>query len=105
MMTLNKRKATKDPELLKQIRRLPCIICGFHLSEIHHVRTRGAGFGDDPWNVIPVCRKHHTEIHKTGMVQMLEKTKHLLNYLKALGWELSIVNGLKKLRRNQSEIT
>jgi hypothetical protein len=50
--------------LCTHVRRLPCCTCGATApSDPHHVRSRGAGFGD--WlpdgdgNVVPLCRRHH----------------------------------------------
>jgi hypothetical protein len=48
-------------------------------GEPHHVKSRGAGYGDwltfvddynlliDAWgNVVPLCRDHHNELHQYG---------------------------------------
>ena len=47
----------------------PCLICGIkhEAQEAHHIRecfprTMGKRIGDE-W-VVPLCMKHHTELHK-----------------------------------------
>lgn len=50
---------------------LRCWIC-LKPGENHHIRTRGAGGGNEPTNVIPLCREHHTEIHKKGVRTMTQ---------------------------------
>jgi len=44
-----------------------CFLCKcwmpFNLSHLHHLRSRGAGGGDDRDNVILICFKCHGRIH------------------------------------------
>ena len=42
-------------------------------AEPHHVKTRGAGGGDE-W-CIPLCRIHHAEIHNTGRLTFTTRRK------------------------------
>ena len=39
----------------------------------HHIKSRGAGGTDDNKNLMPLCSKHHTEIHKIGLNSFLQK--------------------------------
>ena len=39
----------------------------------HHNKSRGSSGSDGPWNRIPICRMHHTELHQTGLTKFLEK--------------------------------
>lgn len=57
-----------------------CMICGSRPADPHHVRSRGAGHGD--WvkkngNVVPLCRRHHTEVHQGGPEKF--RAKHEVN--------------------------
>lgn len=59
-----------DEELLEEIRMTPCLICHRvpskeHPNDPHHITTRKAGGDDTRQNLMPLCRKHHTEIHKS----------------------------------------
>lgn len=58
----------------KIVERLKCYIC-LRPAENHHIRTRKSGGGDEKSNLIPLCRKHHTEIHTIGVKSMTKKYK------------------------------
>lgn len=87
---------TRDEPYLNCVRELPCIGCGKHgPSEAHHILTRGAGGGDDYWNLLSLCAGCHTgntgAWHR-GKIRFLEEHPHVLEYMYLLGWEL---NGTK----------
>lgn len=63
-----------------------CLICR-KLAEIHHIKTRGSGGSDEPYNLVPLCREHHTEIHTKGNSFMANKYKSFKDFLEANGWE------------------
>lgn len=69
---------------------MKCLICGKN-AENHHIKTRGSGGTDDEWNLMPLCRKHHTETHKTGAVTFANKYSIIMEHLVKNGWE--ILNG------------
>lgn len=54
----------EDVDYLRFIRRQACLICPA-ASEAHHTRTRGSGGSD--YLTLPLCPKHHREIHKRGL--------------------------------------
>jgi 5-methylcytosine-specific restriction endonuclease McrA len=69
----------------------PCLACGIITeggNALHHVTTRGSGGGDDPWNLMPLCFQHHTQVHLWGMVKFSEKFKPVKLWLKENKWEL-----------------
>lgn len=75
-------------ELEDFLRQQPCLACQENkIIEIHHVKTRGSGGGDDPWNVIPLCQKCHKEWHDNGRITFVKKYSHVLKYLQTLGWQ------------------
>lgn len=54
-----------------------CAVCGSR-ADIHHVDTVGMGINRNHIShvgkkAIPLCRKHHTEIHQTGNKDFMEK--------------------------------
>ena len=66
-MNLQKPKRYESEKYKEFIRDLPCCACnvnrlhGRAQSDPHHMRSKGAGGSD--LTCIPLCRKHHTEIH------------------------------------------
>ena len=69
-----------DKELIKS---LPCMICGQYGVDAHHVPSRGAGGKDMIEDMVPLCRAHHTEIHKVGILSFAYKHKDFMNWLRA----------------------
>jgi hypothetical protein len=57
-----------------------------HQAERHHLKSRGSGGSDDDYNIMPLCRNHHIEIHKIGRNTFISKYK-LSNYMERKGWE------------------
>ena len=43
-----------------------CEVCRRPAEPPHHVRTRGAGGGDEPENLLGLCVLHHRQIHDHG---------------------------------------
>ena len=104
-------KATRirDDAYKAHIRSLPCLLgdrtpceCGGYLDvaskrhpiEAAHVRSRGAGGGDE--QLVPLCSKHHREAHRIGH-KSFEKRHRLdlatiakrlrAGYLHSTSWE------------------
>lgn len=76
---------------------LRCIISGAVNPDKHHVKTRKSGGTDDIWNLCPLARKYHTEIHQIGTTTFAEKYPQFKNWLIANGWVFN--DFLKKWRR------
>jgi len=49
----------------------------------HHIRSRGAGGGDNPENLLALCTDHHTEIHQYGWQSFAFLHPSLLDRLEA----------------------
>ena len=72
--SMNKPKRIKDKTLLHSYRGLPCEVCGIEEGTVaHHIKTVGAGGDDVPENLMCLCAKHHTEIHKIGKKTFMNK--------------------------------
>lgn len=83
-MKYAKKKITKDPNFLKRIRSLRCMACGAEPpSEAHHIKSRGAGGGDDPWNVLPLCPNHHTLSNQSWHVLGKESFLNLYPWIRS----------------------
>jgi hypothetical protein len=67
----------------------PCAICGRQLADWHHIMTRKSGGPDDAWNLIPLCRQHHVEIHSVGRITFLKKYFQFKDFLIKYGWSIT----------------
>lgn len=47
---------------LDYIRSLPCIVCR-NPAEPHHTESGGVGLKGSDFSCVPLCRKHHRELH------------------------------------------
>ena len=73
MSMFPKNKRIVDRGLLDYVKTLPCCICGERKNiDPSHLTSRGAGGSDTFNNVIPLCRKHHMEMHRNGMFYMID---------------------------------
>jgi len=84
-MQCPKPKRLKDKKALDKVRKMPCLVCGQGKTLVHHIRTVGSGAGDVSWNLMPLCFRHHEEIHH-GTFEMAEKYPKVKAYLIANGW-------------------
>ena len=47
-----------------RVAQLPCVICGFHPVDVHHViHGRYSARKSPDTETIPLCRAHHSELH------------------------------------------
>lgn len=53
------------------VRLLPCVICGASPCDPAHVKSRGAG--GTRRDLVPLCRAHHDEQHRTGILSFQRK--------------------------------
>jgi hypothetical protein len=65
---------------------LRCLVTGKALPDLHHVKTRGAGGGDEPWNLMPLSREAHSEVHFIGLTRFAEKYPTVRKWLSDNGW-------------------
>ena len=73
--------------LLAEFRKLPCVACRKRQNGVvaHHIKSRGAG-GDDIYvNLMPLCPKHHAEIHTIGLTMFVSKYQ-LKEFMYERGW-------------------
>lgn len=80
-----KPKRLKDKNAINYVKGLPCCACGvWYGIDAHHILSRGSGGPDTIANLLPLCRKHHTEIHQYGITKMTELYSALRNYIRSL---------------------
>ena len=81
---MTKTKRIVDLPLLESIRKNSrCVVCGDRYPDPHHVKSKKSGGDDVQENLMPLCRLHHTEVHKIGLNKFTDK------YTKARNWLLS----------------
>jgi hypothetical protein len=59
----------RNPEHLRSIVKLPCLVCGRKPSDPHHLRyaqPRALGRKASDEFTVPLCRMHHREVHRAG---------------------------------------
>ena len=59
----------RDKDHVKFVAKQPCLICGRRPSDAHHLRFaqhRALGRKVSDEFVVPLCRGHHREVHRSG---------------------------------------
>jgi hypothetical protein len=74
---------------LDAIKRLPCAVHAncFGPVDPAHIRSRGAGGPDVPQNLVPLCRKHHSEQHQMGWAKFTLHYPQVWEAMVKKGWE------------------
>jgi len=78
---------------------MTCMVCGKTNVDRCHIKTKGSGGGDDEQNIILLCREHHVEQHKIGIITFIEKHPDVKTYVEQNGWQIDNVNSFKRLVR------
>lgn len=67
-----------------------CIVTGFCPVDLHHVKTQGSGGTDEEWNLMPLDRLMHTELHQIGLRRFADKYPTVRKWLIGHGWEFDV---------------
>jgi hypothetical protein len=68
-LTFPEPRRIRDRDHVRYVAKQPCLICGRRPSDPHHVRfaqSRALGRKVSDEFVVPLCRGHHREIHRSG---------------------------------------
>jgi len=68
-LALPEPKRRRDKPHLRFVASQPCLVCGRHPSDPHHLRfaqPRALGVKVSDEFTVPLCRGHHRELHQTG---------------------------------------
>lgn len=70
-MEVPKPKRLRSRKTIEEVRAIGyCQICGAQKGlEVHHIRTRGAGGGDERENLVCLCNYHHRLV-QDGLIQL-----------------------------------
>lgn len=69
-----------------------CIIhqC-FNAAIFHHVRSKGAGGGNEKSNLMPICPDHHNlggdSVHRIGLAEFANRFSEVRKWLLENNWE------------------
>ena len=69
LLTLREPRRFRDKTHVKFVAKQPCLICGRRPSDAHHLRFaqhRALGRKVSDEFVVPLCRGHHREVHRSG---------------------------------------
>jgi 5-methylcytosine-specific restriction endonuclease McrA len=81
-----KLKRQVDRALLDRYHGMRCAACGRKGCDPAHIKSRGSGGDDAEWNLMPLCREHHSEQHSRGWWAFGEKYPGVWLGLKTRGW-------------------
>lgn len=87
-MNFNKLHRIEDRDVLNAVKGQPCVVCR-RPSDPCHIKSNGSGGDDTHWNLMPLCRNHHTEQHKIGWITFMRKYKAVEMSLASKGWYLN----------------
>jgi hypothetical protein len=66
-----------------------CLVCLRSGADRAHIKTRGSGGSNKKHNIIFLCREHHTEQHKIGILTFIRKYPIVRMKLELMGWEIT----------------
>jgi hypothetical protein len=75
---------------------IPCLVCGSMPCDTCHIQSRGAGGCDEPWNIVFMCRRHHSEQHSMGWDRFAGKYSWIKRSLREKGWEWISMGGYRR---------
>jgi ERF superfamily len=68
-LTFDEPKRVRDKEHLRHVAAQPCTLCSARPAEAHHIRfaqPRALGRKVSDEFTVPLCRKHHRDVHHSG---------------------------------------
>lgn len=85
---IEKPTTKRDAFALNSARSQPCVACGSSPADPAHIRSRGAGGPDEPWNLLSLCRNCHIYQHRSGWKKFSEVFPKVWERLVILGWDI-----------------
>jgi hypothetical protein len=68
-LTFDEPKRVRDKGHLQHVAAQPCVLCSARPAEAHHIRfaqPRALGRRVSDEFTVPLCRKHHRDVHHNG---------------------------------------
>ena len=99
-----KSKPIESPGHCTWVKQFGCTVQNqdcFGIIETHHVKTKGAGGGDE--QVIPLCTKHHKEWHDNGRKTFAKRYSINAEEIAAKLWRRDVANRTKWEKDNAND--
>lgn len=90
----------KNETLRKSFNNRRCLVCNRRGCDPCHIKTYGSGGVDEEWNLMPLCRQHHSEQHNLGLFSFINKYPSVKFYINSHGWYFDEQSGVPKLLRD-----
>jgi len=74
-----------------------CLLCRSNRIDRCHIKSKGSGGPDDNWNIMFLCRFHHQEQHRIGIITFYKKYPNIQKALQFAGWSLDESSGKPRL--------
>lgn len=94
-MLFPKQKRLIDPDAMDRVRGAACVLCR-RPSDPCHIDAKGGGGHDAEWNLVQMCRSHHTEQHTLGWYRFSQKYSVMKIVLERKGWMFGMYNKLTR---------
>jgi hypothetical protein len=78
-----------DKLVLKEVKTQRCIACNNPETDPAHIKSRGSGGGDTHDNLLPLCRRCHTEQHSLGWRVFAGRYAFVTEALAQRGWKIN----------------
>lgn len=83
---VQQRLFLKGEKAREEIRQKPCCICGSRPVDPCHIKSFGSTGLDIEWNMVPMCRQHHQQQHRIGIMTFYQKYLTYQLALREKGW-------------------
>lgn len=87
----------KNQKVRDSYKSMPCLVCRRTPSDPCHIKSYATTLQDNANNLMPLCRVHHTESHKIGIVTFVKKYPSVELFVRGLGF---YINEYGKLSRD-----
>lgn len=86
-----KKRSRKNSEVRKAVKSAPCVIKSpYCVGPVDpcHIKSFGSGGVDEDWNLMSLCRFHHSLQHTLGIMTFLNRYPLAWECLKEKGWDV-----------------
>lgn len=83
--------------LRKKFKGQTCLVCQNPEIDLCHVKSKGSGGPDEVFNLMALCRNHHSEQHRMGIVSFFWNYPRVQGYLLASEWRVEEIVGKEVL--------
>lgn len=85
---LEKPTRIENRSLLDEYHSMRCLACNRIGGVVaHHIKSKKSGGDDVRENLMPLCQRHHREVHDRGLKEFSIKYLGVKNFLLSNGWE------------------